>query len=73
MIASLLDSYIASCNMNLITVPVGKDGSSGPPGPPGSDGTKLLRCVIVSLMQYALNVEFYKIIAYILISTIGSI
>ena len=62
-----------------MNIPVGKDGGSGPPGsrgspgPPGSDGTKLLRCVLVSLMQYALNVEFYKIVAYILISIIGSI
>ena len=65
--------------MNYINVSVGNDGSSGPPGPPGSpghpgsNGTKLLRCVLVNLMQYALNVEFHKIVAYILISTIGSI
>ena len=65
-----------------MNIPVGKNGGSGPPGsrgsrgspgPPGSDGTKLLRCVLVNLMQYALNVKFHKIVAYISISTIGSI
>ena len=65
-----------------MNIPVGQDGDSGPPGSqgsrgspgrPGSDGTKLLRCLFVNLMQYALNVEFYKTVAYILISTIGSI